>query len=1002
MPGLKGFYSIEPGLPFADVLAAYVLKEAKAQNIALPHIRLLLPTRRAVRHMRDAFLRQSEGSSTLLPVMQAIADPDEDELLISLSTLADQNNAIPPVLPGVKRILLLAQLILKLPDFSQNIGHAVQLAKALAQWLDQVHTEGLDLNRLDTLVDNPVYARHWDITLQFLSILRQAWPALLDSYNALDPAARRNLLMEQLCNVWTSAPPQSPVIAAGITGSIPAVATLLSCITKLPKGCLILPGLDQHLDDHGWNAIDAAHPQYAIKQLLNKTDIPRTDIHTLPDHRKASAKKAVMPLPLQQRMTSLRNRFISKCMYPADITHQWRDPFLNESDRDLLQKSLDHIVRFDAPSQDQEALFIAIKFRETLEIPGRTACLITPDRMLARRVMAICRRWDITVNDSGGYSYAHTDPGRFLKLVSDVMVEDFAPSALLSLLKHSRTGLGYSPIQLQNLTYKLDYRYLRGSKPDGGIEGLLNTILEKEGAESPLYALLQTLKNAYAPLAGHYQTQDNVPYADWFNAHIQVAETIARSDTLSGAVRLWHGDEGEALSGFLGDLSSHIHITGFGSFYDWCSLFEMLLAQNTLHPKYGAHPRLAILGTFEARLISADLLIMGSLNEKTWPADPAADPWMSRPMRKAFGLPPPEQSIGFSAHDFSLGLAAPSVLLTRSERIDGTPQVQARWLARMDAVLKAHALTISRDCETEHYAKTLDTPQDIKPFPRPVPAPPITLRPRTLSVSGIADLVTDPYAVYAKYILKLRKLPPLEEENDAAMRGSLIHDILLTYVRDHLDDLPEDAYGDLLAYGHQKFETLFSDPAIRVFWWSRFQRMAAWFCDMETQWRQEWRPVLLEQSGAMTLDRPGGHFTVTAKADRIDQHKQTGHYAVIDYKTGQPPKKPAILSGAKPQLPLEALIVEAGGFPSLDPLSVDYLGYWQLSGGAKKGEEARFKPDDIQHMKEAAIDGLHRLIDLYDQPGTPYPSLPNPDMAPPEAFQDYALLARVKEWQYGA
>src|SRR3546814_2943952 len=100
------------------------------------------------------------------------------------------------------------------------------------------------------------------------------------------------------------------------------------------------------------------------------------------------------------------------------------------------------------------------------------------------------------------------------------------------------------------------------------------------------------------------------------------------------------------------------------------------------------HPRLHIWGPLEARLQHADIVILGGLNEGTWPREARPDPWLSRPMRERFGLPLPERRIGLSAHDFAQAFCAPRVMLTRAEKVDGAPTVPSRFLARLETVLR--------------------------------------------------------------------------------------------------------------------------------------------------------------------------------------------------------------------------------------------------------------------------------------------------------------------------
>src|SRR5690606_20009946 len=110
--------------------------------------------------------------------------------------------------------------------------------------------------------------------------------------------------------------------------------------------------------------------------------------------------------------------------------------------------------------------------------------------------------------------------------------------------------------------------------------------------------------------------------------------------------------------------------------------FDELLSARVVRPRFGLHPRLFIWGPLEARLQHADRMILGGLNEGTWPGEANIDPWVNRPMRAAMGLEPPERRIGLSAHDFAEGASAEEAVLSRALKVEGAPAVASRWWLR--------------------------------------------------------------------------------------------------------------------------------------------------------------------------------------------------------------------------------------------------------------------------------------------------------------------------------
>ena len=185
--------------------------------------------------------------------------------------------------------------------------------------------------------------------------------------------------------------------------------------------------------------------------------------------------------------------------------------------------------------------------------------------------------------------------------------------------------------------------------------------------------------------------------------HVHVAEQLAGNDRDTGANLLWKGDAGEAAANLIEELMLAAPYLSNMKADQYPALFDQFMAGVTVRLKYGQHPRLNIWGPLEARLQHADLMILSGLNEGSWPPDPAVDPWLSRPMRKEFGLPSLEQKIGLSAHDFVQTASAGNVVITRSEKPDGTPTIKSRWLSRLHAI-------------TGHYTNDVDAQKWINWF----------------------------------------------------------------------------------------------------------------------------------------------------------------------------------------------------------------------------------------------------------------------------------------------
>src|SRR5216683_2631175 len=987
MPVPPHIYTIAPDRPFLATLARGLLALAGGDPLSLTRMTVLLPTRRAARSLREAFLRltaegSDPGAPLLLPRLRPIGDLDDDEIALGLGDAAgaeDPTLAIPPAIPELRRRLLLTQLVLRWSQASGDglllPGQAAALAAALARLLDAAASEEASFDSLRELVPDDL-AAHWQTVLTFLEILPRHWPELLAADGALDPAERRNLLLRRQAALWRRAPPSGPVIAAGLTGGLPALVELLSAIAWLDRGAVILPGLDRSCDPGEWELIadEPAHPQHLMALLLRALEIAPEEVREwkLPGGAASPSGRAK------------RLRLVAQALRPAILTDAWRDLPPQPAD------ALAGLARYDCASPQDEAVTIALLLRRALETPAATAALVTPDRELARRVAAELRRWGIAIDDSAGLPLNRTPPGAFLRLVLDLADGALAPVPLLAALKHPLAAGGLAPVVFRDSARRLEAA-IRGPRPAPGFAGLRAALAN---CEAPLIGFVDRLERCLGGLAERLG-EESVTLGELAAAHIRAAELLAATDEGTGVARLWREAAGEAAARFCHELIDAAADFPAMEGRHYPALFEALAAGAVVRPGYGQHPRLAIWGLVEARLQQADLLVLGGLNEGTWPGPAAYDPWMSRQMRQEFGIALPERAIGIAAHDFAQALGAPSVALTRATRREGVPTVPSRWLLRLDTVLRAVGLgdTLAAEPEIAAAAALRDQPGGRRPRPPPVPCPPLAARPRQLSVTQIETWIRDPYAIYARHILRLKALDELDADPGRAELGITVHAALAKFIGRHPQELPLFAEDELIAIGRECFGPILSRPGVWAFWWPRFTRIARWFVAEEAVRRAAIVESLSERRGRLVIPARAGPFTITAMADRIDR-LANGELELIDYKTGSLPAKREIESAVAVQLPLEGAIARDGSFDGLSgrPAALEY---WRLSGGEPAGERCPIGGDDPAALIDRVIVEIAARIDRFDDPATPYPPVPEPRWAP--RFSDYRHLERLDE-----
>jgi ATP-dependent helicase/nuclease subunit B len=514
-------------------------------------------------------------------------------------------------------------------------------------------------------------------------------------------------------------------------------------------------------------------------------------------------------------------------------------------------------------------------------------------------------------------------------------------------------------------------------------------------------------------LLGQAQT-DDIALSLWVTTHMDLASRIAagpqidpdQSDAAKteaaqpyfgqGTGGLWERKAGQKAREVVAELSEHSSLGGCLSAGDYGGLFTAVLSRGEVRDRDAPHPNILIWGTLEARVQGADLLILAGLNEGSWPEMPAPDPWLNRTLRDQAGLLLPERRVGLSAHDFQQAIAAPEVWLTRSTRSDDAETVPSRWLNRLLNLLsglpnqKGPETIKSLQRRGAHWlamAAQLDASVPVPAAPRPAPQPPISSRPKQLSVTEIKRLIRDPYAVYAKHVLRLRPLDSLEKRPDPLLRGIVIHDILETFCRVVQADPSHLNTRSMLDISTDKLLRDVPWAATRALWYARIARTADWFVSGEADRLALAQPVDFEVKARAVLADLG--FTLTAKADRIDVAAD-GRAYIYDYKTGLPPS-PSEQRYFDKQLLLEAAMAENGDFEGLGPALVAEAVYLGL-GSKPVTVAAPLQDESPTQVWEA----FRALIKAYQDPTQGYTA--RRAMQSDKTPGDYDQLARFGEW----
>lgn len=964
----RRLFGCAPGVDFPlAVVRGLEERLTNAPPDAWPRVTLLVNTTRMARRLRTLF---DQGPARLLPRIRMITQLDD------LLPGAPLPAAASPLRRRLELATLIQNLIQHQPDLAPDAG-PFDLADSLAVLMDEMQGEGVsaaDIARLDVSDQSG----HWARAQQFIAIAQDYIDA---SSSSPDPEARQRETVLRLTDHWAHSPTPDPMIVVGSTGSRGTTLLLMQAVAALPQGAVLLPGFDNHMPDKVWAALEQDqtaedHPQFRFLKLCQTLGMHPSD---------------VKPWTSLDPASTPRNALVSLALRPAPVTDAWREegPKLTE-----LSQATNDITLVEADTPRAEAIAIAMRLRQAAE-SGEKAALITPDRMLTRQVTAALDRWDVLPDDSAGTPLHLSPPGRFLRHVADLFQSTLDAEALLTLLKHPLSHSGADRNLHQLNTQRLELRIRKDGLPYPTSESLMRCASKatKQVDEiEPWAAWIGDLVCA--------QDCDGTRTLEaWVSLHRMLAETLAQGPNGTDAGELWQKKAGQAARRVMDGLADHAGFGGEMSARDYVGLVATALRQGEdVRDRDMPHPNIMIWGTLEARVQGADLVILAGLNDGTWPEPPAPDPWLNRKMRFDAGLLLPERRIGLSAHDFQQAIAAPKVWLTRSIRTDDAETVPSRWVNRLRNLL----MGLAGQGQPDHWnsmknrgaywlalTRELDKVKATPKAHRPSPCPPVSARPRRFTVTEVQTLIRDPYAIYAKHVLRLRALRPLVQTPDALLRGILSHDVMERFVRETLGNSSALTVDTLMAHARDVLTRDVPWPAARALWLARFGRAAEWLVETEMLRQSLATPTLFENEAIGKLTLQSIKTELEGRADRIDVD-DAGSVILYDYKTGAPPTKDQQKHFDK-QLLIEAAMVEEGGFAPLGPRPVRAAQFIGM-GSNPKTEDA---PLDVETPRQILAE-LVGFLGAYLEGDKGYTS--RRALYEDREARDYDQLARFGEW----
>ncbi|ODT69363.1 MAG: double-strand break repair protein AddB [Pelagibacterium sp. SCN 63-23] len=993
-------FTIAPHTPFLPCLAAAVMDGrllggwGRQGPFWLSDITMIVPTQRARDRLAEAFAARADFSG-LLPDIRTFGGEESDEEPFLPPFDAPP---LPRATSGLRRRLVLSRLVAAWahsPDgrlaFASppTAAEIFSMAESLGRLIDDLVIEErspADIRALGAGLEQELGA-YWQQTLAFLDIALTTWPQLLALENLSDPAALRGARLDRQALAAPHLFGDRPVIAAGSTGSIPATARLLAAIHRLPRGAVVMPGLDLAMAPQTRAALfrdDAnphGHPQYGLAHLLRVLEAEADEVSEL----------CAAPHP--------RTPLVNRALALTEDTAAWSTQRLDDA---VLAEALDGVVVIQARNEDEEARAIALAGRAALAA-GRSVGIVTPDRNLARRIAAELRRFDIEVDDAAGAPLFHAPAGRLARQVLALAIGRFSPVDLVALLRNRACTLGCARADITRLADDIDLGLLRGQRPAAGLAGLRALLAVQQAGQLPrqrrrldaeraavIATLFDRLETLMAPLTSlldsHKITASALASAIW--------STVA---ALSADAPLHGREELAAWAGQMAELPGEGH--AFGPF-GLEEVLAALMAGFEVRNRVERRSDIAIWGQLEARLMSPDVMILGALNEDKWPAPADPGPWLSRGMRLGAGLEPPERMQGLAAHDFVEAMGNGEIILAYADRIGSSPALPSRLLQRLDAFVGEKAARAMRERGRAWLvdAGRIDAVPAQRPASPPVPNPPVSLRPRRLSVTEIETLMRSPYDLYARHVLGLRPLDALGEDPDARERGTIIHAIFARFVIEGHDPTAPDAFNTLLAIAEAEFAGLDAIGERRDIWLRRFATAAEQFLAFE----RDRAPLVLrrhaEVKGTFVL-RLAEPFTISGQADRVDQLRD-GSLEILDFKTGSPPSPASMKAFEAPQLPVEALMAAAGGMDNIPAAPSSALTYIKIGLGPEAFRPSNFATSDGMDMMQVAAEIgqlMQGHIEFFLLRETPMPARLLP-LKTQRFAGPYDHLSRMAEW----
>lgn len=971
---LDNFYSsyfmnllnIEANYSFLDSLYEFLSTEF-SNDITMSEIVVFLPSRRSVNELKRIFLKNSKQQSRILPTIKAIGDIDYDDILLNCSDLnliCNYTDLFKIVSNTRYKLLLLKEVLDSQKNL--NVEQAINFSREFELFFKNIEENKIDLNDLSKVVTDE-FAIHWQKVLGFLKNFGLKWKETLEIN---DTTSIANTIVANI-DLQTEAikfnKPKHPIVIAGISRMIKSVVEFVKTLSKYDNTYLIMKGAENVLNESDFNKITETHSHFHFKELFKILDTK--------NYKNIRYDKYI-------RLDKSYADAIYNSMLPYDLTYKWSD-----SKYKTKLSEFPSIEYCEFNSLQDELDFINFYILNYINKNGLKNIAVVMDQNLSYRFEVILKLWKIPYNNTYGYKFLSHNLVKYMFLVVDTYCNNYQKDLFLSLLKHDFSYFGYNKQELEENIYLFERYILEDKINKNGMNSYRYNLEYVEDAivKNKIKIFLDRIESYFNDISSNSYRFDEL-----LKKHIELIEKITYSYESSKEKNIWQIDYGsEVIFDFLvNDLLKDSDCVGFVNVDDYSNILKYICSYKSYSEKYSEYPAINIISVRETRLIDYDLVVIANLNDGAIPESIKIDPWMNNSMRKTLNIAPKEKELGQFCYEFIQLLMQKRVLFTRSTKIDGVGTIKSRFLQRIETFISCNRLKLKQPenikiAFDKYYSYPYDKSNDIYKK-RPMPKPPLEARPTELSATNIDLLNINPYDVYVKKILNLRKVNILENGSIFPKIGTILHEVFENFCKNY------EKYGNnkqkhienILEALIQKY---FSDDEIaKEFYRQKLLDSCENFLELDSEVRLNNFKTKVEMTSFYRI--PKREFIISARIDRINSNVN-GSLKIIDYKTGSVPSVNDVINGIKLQLPIEYLILQKNGY------NVGSLEYWSIKSNSKAITTIDTKKN--YKLIDNIYDLVCKLIDYFCDENNGYIATnKNP------IYSDFTHLSRIEDWLY--